>query len=277
MKTGLPTILAYQTFLAIKNRQFSEKTFLLADSHGLHLYDYPKQYGVKNFSFAGDSYVDLYRKLDFLLRNAQVDTVLLTVDDHILGTYRDFNNNHNRSIYYASSSCFKNSYEFMKEKHLRYNIALFQPEVALLLRRKFFVNYFQWIDLKENKKETKVNWSVLNKKDRVKKSRNRAFLQFDGHQKSQTQEDALDSIIVLCKKHQVELIGLKFPLAKEYLDILEGRNFGADSIFHTHNLPVLDFTTLYIEQSEMFINQDHLNDRGAQAFTEVLFAALKRK
>ncbi|MBN2789747.1 MAG: hypothetical protein JXR69_06130 [Candidatus Delongbacteria bacterium] len=246
------------------------KIILLADSHGLPLKDNLKMQGVLNYSSASDSYFDMYRKLLYSIKNSSIEKVIITTDNHTLSKYRENFNNSDRSVKYIQFNDYDllitNSYELFKEKYLQRIVPLFNPKTTEIVK-----NYFK--SFLENKNKAQTNWKLNNKKRQL--SRERAELQYVGSDSSEKLTECVRSIIELCKDRKIDIVAIKFPLAKDYLNETYGKNYGADNIFKSLGIPVYDFRELYIDHDEYFSNQDHLNDKGGKLFSEELVKVLK--
>lgn len=54
------------------------------------------------------------------------------------------------------------------------------------------------------------------------------------------------------------------------------RNYGADDVLKAHNVPVLDYSRIYADQGNLFMNQDHLNKLGGHMFTVRLLQDIRQ-
>ncbi|MCY7361594.1 MAG: hypothetical protein LH629_05930, partial [Ignavibacteria bacterium] len=122
---------------------------------------------------------------------------------------------------------------------------------------------------KKNLSDT-VNWKLATEK--FEKTKQRIDGQFPDEKSSEVLKESLQKIMLLCKANNIELVGIKFPLATEFLKQLGKKSFHADSVFIKSNLPVLDYKYLYINEDQYFSNQDHLNDTGANLFIKKFIA-----
>jgi len=252
-----------------KNYSSKFNSFLLADSHGLPLKNYTEKNGVYNFSAGSDSYFDMKRKINFLLTQTKVDTIYITVDDHTLSPYREKTNNLDRSIYFSTINDYSNVFLFLKEKTV-FNIAFLQPKKRTILK-KYISSFFKMNDNGNSKTITNTPWAKMSKKEQFNSSKNRFDSQFPTIDRSKLLEQTLLEIILLCKKNNIALIGLKFPLSQEYIEIMENQTYGASKIFNENGLKVLDFKSKLILEDKLFSNQDHLNDEGGIQFKNILF------
>lgn len=237
-----------------------QKAYLLSDSHGQALNDFAEEYGVHNFSYGSDSYEDMYRKTLYLIRNAEVNTIFISVDEHSLTSYRERKNNLDRSIIYCSPEDL-GYYEYFKQKYLKHYIALFRPEIAEVIKI-----------YKSPSKKKPVSWASRSEEDKLNRAVKRVSANFPDEIQSEKLKQSLQKIIDLCRINNIELIGIKFPLSKEYLEAAEGKTGVADELLMMKGLKVLDCTELYIDRPEFFADQDHLNDEGAKDLVEKIFS-----
>lgn len=241
-------------------------SFFLADSHGMSLEKYPEKYGVYNFSENSDSYFDMKRKIAYLIENHyKLKTIYITVDDHTLSPYRDKINNADKSIVYTSEV----NTNYLKEKYLKYYFPIFQVKVNPLFRIYLegkVDRFFQGND----QRITDVIWSKLLKVEQVKRAEDRVAGQFPSKYRSTKLSETLVEIIELCQKNNIELVGIKFPLSQSYLEKLENRNYGADRLFISKGLKVLDYKPLFVNKDDYFGDQDHLGPKGGEEFIKIM-------
>lgn len=242
------------------------KSFLMADSHGLSIEKSPEKYGVYNFSDNSDSYFDIKRKISYLIDNHYtIDKIYITVDNYSLSPYRDGHNNMDRSIIYES----KKDFNYYNEKYVKYYFPIFQSKVNTIFRN-YLEDKLTQIFFPESKASSKVIWNQLSEGERVKRAEERVSGQFPSKHKSQNLEKALKEIIDVCQSHHIELIGVKFPLSKQYLEALGQKNYGADQIMISKGLRVLDYKSVFIDHTDYFRDQDHLNSKGGEEFAKIL-------
>ena len=97
-------------------------------------------------------------------------------------------------------------------------------------------------------------------------------MQFPTDRKSRKLKSSLLDIIRVCQINKITLIGLKFPLSASYINALDTKNFGADELFESKGLSVKNMKSAFLEHPEYFADQDHLNYKGSEIFTKILFA-----
>lgn len=241
------------------------KVILLADSHGAALGDLTSRIGIYNFSVASESYLDMSRKVDFLIKNRNVKRILISVDDHSLSAYRENMNNNDRSIQYCSAH------------HLSHSCHLKD-----IIYEGFIRRYFVLINIKQrdiirarlsslllSRKDGIANWHELDDNNQEHKALRRFEFQFI-QDKSEMLEKSLIEIIDVCAINNIELIGIKFPLSRTYSEIIGDHSFKADSVFRANNLEVIDLGGVFHGSDELFKDQDHVNSLGADSLVNIL-------
>lgn len=262
-----------------KDVSLEYKSFLLSDSHGLPLSGYTNKYGVYNFSAESESYFDMKRKLNYLIKNTKVDTIYITVDDHTFSSYRETSNNLDRSVFYTTVEDYPNIFSYLKDK-LIFNITFFQPKKGMVIK-SYFISTIKKIIFNNHSSETLVSkknieWSNMNNDQRLKSSKNRYHNQFPTMEKSLKLENSLKQIIIMCNENNIVLIGIKYPLAKDYIGFLDNFSYRASELFEDNGLIVLDYTNIYVNKDDYFLDQDHLNLEGGRIFTDLIFSTGKK-
>lgn len=247
--------------------------YLLADSHGTPLGDFTEIHNVHNFSDQSDSYLDMERKLRFLIRNTEVKKIYLSVDDHTLSPIRDKQNNLDRSSYYADKADFSGYQEYLYEKYLRYYCVFLNDRYSLVIKN--FIQNELFAFSKWGGVRSKSSWEDLSAMEQTEISLDRINHYFEYPAPSAKMTDSLNRIIAICKANKIELIGLRFPLSRAYVNILKNESFDSDSILKSNHLPIIDFDSLFLEQDEMFRDMDHLDKDGGEKFARILFNSLK--
>ena len=256
----------YKNYRDLPGKKFH--SFLIADSHGISLDRYSEKYGVYNFSTSSDSYLDMERKVSYLVKNKyKIDKIYLTVDGHTLSPYRDQYNNSDKSIIYTSDFTLK----YFKEKYLKYYFPVFQVKVNTLFRI-YLESKIQKIFPRNDAAKNNLTWSQLSNQEKLQKAAERARGQFPTKDSSENLTAILLKIIKICKKNNIELIGLKFPVSNSYLEVLDNRDYGADQLFISNGLKVLNYESFFHNKQDYFKDEDHLNFEGGEKFSNILFA-----
>ncbi len=243
-------------------------TYLLSDSHGKRLGDITEEFNVYNFSSLGDSYYDMRRKLEYLIRETEVSKVIIGLPDYGLSNYRDSKNNLDRSIYFSNLKESDNKIEYLSERYLKRYIVLLNPKSRDILVWNSLSNLSSLVkgDAKDNDRE----WSSLSYSEQKKLSEIRAKEQFYNTELSEPLFIELGKIISICKEHEIELIGIKFPVTEVYMKAIGFNCTSSDSLFKMNNLEVFDYRQLYFDKNEFFRDQDHLNPEGSKVFVKMI-------
>ena len=256
------------------NHNLNFNNYLFSDSHGTPLGTHTQQYNVCNFSMGADSYIDIKRKINFLIENTTLDTIYLSADEHMLSPYREQYNNFDKSAYYATIDDFSSQFEYYKSEASQ-KIIFFQPKMGAVVR-KYFVTQLENLFMSNKVEEAEVlntdlNWNEISKETKDTRIKKRIGTQFDYQENSIVLKDALLEIFKVCETNNIVIIGVKFPLTKEYYTITKDKIFGVETIFKDNQLKVLDFQSMYIDNGNLFYNEDHLTSKGGKIFADVLF------
>jgi len=246
--------------------------FLFGDSHARVIHQqYLDSKGIYNFSYGSDSYIDMFSKLNYLYdQRIHIDTIYITADEHTLSSYREALNNKNRSIIYTSKNTYRNYYRrntllYYPDKYMRRYFPLFELNNSQLFVRYLATRLFPSKDTSDNNSQ---NWADYPNKDTA--CRQRKTDQFSSDKVSELLSDCLIEIIGLCRRNNTAVIGIKFPLSKDYINIIGDLNYGADNLLMRQNIQLIDLKRAFIDHDEYFFDQDHLNDSGVVKFIEFL-------
>lgn len=250
-----------------ENVPLNYSAYILADSHGEALHDIPEKFGVYNFAVGGDSYLDMLRKVKYLVRNTDLKRVIIGADDHTLSTYREKSNNNDRSIYFVPWNEFSNIFVLTTAFLKRY-VVFISPKSRDVIKL--------YMISRGKKKKKSFVWDEMPDIFKKEQSQMRYNVQFNGHGKSKSLERSLKEIISICKNNNIELIGVKYPLTKEYIAVIGDDNYGADALLLENGLMVYDYKEYFEGKDYLFRDTDHLNDQGAEEFIKILFPGVVR-
>ncbi len=248
--------------------ELNYKTYLLADSRGIPLLKKDSLHGFYNFSAGSDSYEDMERKLNFLIENSSIERLIITVDDHTLSPYREIKNNSDRSIYFSSASSPTEVYGLFKDKYINRFFPLLNSKGRDIITLKLF----RTKKSKQRKKEK--DWDEISEELRIRKSKNRMAYQFPDERSSEFLTKSLLRIIKLCEENNIDLYGIKLPLAKEFIKEQGAKSYGAEKVFERNDIKVLDYMDVYLNKDNFFFNQDHLNEEGGTDLTKRILKRL---
>lgn len=236
--------------------------FLLSDSHGGYLKEIPSQNKIFNFSYPHENYLDMFMKIKYLTSIiSEGDTILLSIDNHSLSTYRDDYGRADENIIFVKDIEGINPTDLESNYNLS-RIMRYFP-LAKPSYNKFILTYLKGFIL-ETKNNT--NYSKLSSEQKKIACQNRYVLQFENEKMSFKQKKYLTKIISLCKTKNITLIGIKFPITKEYWEIMGHQDFGIDKFWHEQGLKIIDLHDLFFDKDQYFEDQDHLNVKGGELF-----------
>jgi len=258
------------------------KSYILSDSHGLPIDAYAEEFGIYNFSAGSDSYIDMKRKLNYLIKRQKVDTVFIQIEGQVLSNFREHSNNADRSIYYTSLNDYKSTFKYIKEAYIKYYIIFLNPKSQSLFN--YYIMSKIYSLLGQNNKRNNTDWKALSNKKKEELALARAE-QFYSSELSKSHKEAFENIIDICKTNNIELIGIKFPLPDEYLDVLSNpinhviynRFQRADSILLSYNLKVINFEKAFKGKNHLFQDEDHLSTDGGRLLADSLKTLIRDK
>jgi hypothetical protein len=249
---------------------YNFECYVLSDSRGLCLDDEMlNKQGIYNFSAGSDSYQDIYRKLMLLIRNSKLRKILLTVDDHTLSRYRDTNNNSDRSSYFMILDDFKSTYEFVKTRYLSQYFPIFESKSRDIIKIQFS-SILSIPSITVNEYFEYTSWPKMTRHEKDQTSYHRVNSQFKYDNHSDEQKKYLNLIMNLCEFHDIELVGIKFPLTSSYLKNLGSRSYSADKILGSKEVEVLDFQNYFVKRDDLFLNSDHLTAEGGKELARLI-------
>jgi hypothetical protein len=238
---------------------FDYDMFIIGDSRSHTLKNNLEEYGYFNFSSRGDSYQDMYRKIDFLTKKVAVKTILLQVDEYHVLKYRESLNNDFISVNYTTYRDYKNFILYFYIKYIKPSILDSQIKDVV---KKYLHNLLNKLNvhtimfLNEN---VTINEGNIN----LNQDLNDRFHKQYGKGKSLFLENYLEKILKICKDKDIELIGIKYPIRSDYLDIISNTSLIENSFLLTDEYKTLDYSSAFRSKSDYFQDQDHLNDLGA--------------
>ena len=254
------------------------KSYLLSDSHGYKLYDLTEKIGVANFSFHSESYLDIYRKLMYLTSRNKTDTLYISVDDHTLSPYREQSNNGYKSIKYSFTQGNYNFLDYAIFK-MQYYIVIFDPNIRAIIIHFIGIQVKKLFSFSDKSKINATNapWNTLPRAVKLKLAEGRVREQFPSGTPSKELEKSLHDIINLCRQKNIKLIGIKFPLSGEFLEILGSKSYKADSILISQGIEVWDFKNTFSNIDSYFEDPDHVSPEGANVLLDSLSRRARQK
>jgi hypothetical protein len=248
---------------------------LVSDSHGAFIQNSPNAYGFFNLSYNSDNYRDMYLKIKYFSKFlSSQDTILLTVDNHQLSSYRNEPRNIEKSIIYADSlteidSTGINAREYFLKQDLKF-LPIFNVDIGPLVMKYLYFSLHVDKMERQNSKYHELDTNTINGR-----AENRFKKQFGKSSQSGQQVFYLKKIIELCREKEITLIGFKFPIAKHYWRRIQNIDFGMAEILSEQNVPVIDMHDVYFSRNDYFLDQDHLTIHGGKMFCKELKARMR--
>ena len=242
------------------NQEFAFRSFIFADSHGNCFNRDAESFSLHNMAYSSDSYKDILRKLENLLyRGVDIDTLVLTVDPHTLSIYREINNN--------------NLYSITLTKEIDYYLPIFQAQYTTTLPMSVELRMRTLWKSDEDKKKA-ITYSNLSKSEKEIAALKRLNQQFPTKKSSTDLENDLNKILQICKKNEIKIYGIRFPLPREYSLLLE-EDYGAAKILESQNIPILDYQNISLPDT-CYKDIDHLNFDGGLELLKMMKGHLKK-
>ena len=132
------------------------------------------------------------------------------------------------------------------------------------------------------------DWSKIPKQEQLTQTKVRVEQnQFRNHKNnnlflSKTMLTYFTKTVQMLEKNGAKVIGIRYPMTKEYIDVLKAYMSIDDmwamiekEVVSKFNVPVLDFMDLMIDEPNKFFDMDHLNPSGAKKLGLVIENSLK--
>lgn len=269
-------------YLRIIDR-FSESSplvVILGDSHPLNAVDMQEideTYAL--LAHGGDNLRQMVIKLDYAVSCKQsIKYAVIPLDYHSLAVYRERAGDFSRDLYYSSNyQLITSLYGTNYLNVIFHKLSLHVP----LLDASNWERYYLILTAKMENKAlaaseavTPENWSLLNDQKRNIDTIARLKGQLEPPIVSDEMVRALEFMISYCKNNKIALIGVRYPVTAEYLELAGA--FGIEQVNDIYLekaevfLAILDYREIFAESPGYFANTDHLSAEGAKVFTNIL-------
>jgi len=269
-----------QQFLAAPEEH---RVLFVGDSHVKNGVDPRPIPGAFNFAVEGETYLQGYYKVRTILaEDDSLKTIVLPVDPHSFGSFRKlrilnplFWSHYVDFIEVAQET---GEYSLISKwvqsrfaSHLGSGTGFVRGVGVLLLKREH--------ELIQGYRPYKTSFADLSPEERSARARARVEMHFS----SETHLDELllsyfERTIALCREHGVEVKLVSYPLTDEFVREMEPHFPEAEfqarvaAILDEHPTGVewLEYRNVFSGRPELFKDVDHLNERGAKLFSEML-------
>lgn len=232
-----------------------------------------------NLGTASDSMNEIYIKVAYAIRhNPDFKYLLLTADSHILSKYRDAFNNKAYIKPFATPEDYEFVYgepystDWVGDRLSRF--PLFDFNVYVTGRERLVGQIKNFLKGKKYTEAKDKQWIEHPQDERDRRAAERAKIHLT---RPLTDENArrYRDIIDLCRRHNITVIGLRYPLSPEYLAEMEKYDLSAlDGLYDTIHFDMFLNYTRLIRDREYFQDMDHMNEAGVKHFLKRLYAVL---
>ena len=234
--------------------RFSSPVVVLGDSHCLPLG--LSDENILNLADGGDSLSEMRAKLDYLLRQGhRPRRVVLQMDWHSFSSCARVRNNRQQGELYVDATAYEKIYgekawKLGLRRRLFTWLPLLNPINARLSRRYLAHALFP--------ETVSQDWGTTLPAERENLAAQRYRVHYSLPWDS-SQIDQVKGIQALCETYDIELVGLRLPLAPRYLEMVQTSDefLQGKSAVSYLGLPVLDFSGA-VKDDRLFVNQDHL-------------------
>ncbi|MBZ0165908.1 MAG: hypothetical protein K8I00_03805 [Candidatus Omnitrophica bacterium] len=232
-----------------------------------------------NLGTASDSMNEIYIKIAYAVQHdPHFKYLLLTADFHILSKYRDAFNNKAYIKPFASPEDYQFVYgepystDWVSDRLSRYPLFDYNVYVtgreSLIGRAKALIKGKKYVESKDKQ------WIEHPQEARDRRAAERAQIHLTRIITEENRQRYLD-IIDLCRRHNITVIGLRYPLSPEYLHEMSTYDL---TPLDKHYAGIqfdkfLDYSRL-LSEHRYFVDMDHMNEEGVQRFLEKLYANL---
>jgi len=244
--------------------EYDYETYLFGDSRPFQLKQNLSRYKIFNAAVQGDSYQDIYRRISYISSKTNIKNIIIQSDKHMLTTYRDKHNNNDKTSIFTNLNDWDNSIAYIYGKYI-YPIFL-DPTMKVVARTAVY-NVMSSLLRKVFKSN---NISIpINQNFNEKKLLKRYNLQIGNQMQSSIQHKYLYKIIQFCELNNIDLFAINFPLQAKYLELVKRSKIDINKIMGRENIMLFDYSDRFINNDNYFLDQDHLNNLGANKLVEV--------
>ena len=268
-------------------KQKSEIKILFSGQSDIQYDIIPDEFGYRAYNFAGggESFLETYYKLKYYINN--MPKLKIVVLPLALPSFSSFRANAIQWEYFAYGYIkYNDIIELYKLKGLmviRDKLLSFCPIIDRMTMINFLHNVKNLVKRQPIDKAEMYNGYLKNVGSYVSEEGAiiRLQRQFDGH--NILDDDFLlyfEKILKLCKDNNVKVFILSLPVSGYYLehskkyinkDLLY-RKVIDNPIYSKYIYKYLDLLDIYAKDDDLFLNQDHLNDKGALKISRLIAA-----
>ncbi|PIW26503.1 MAG: hypothetical protein COW30_14880 [Rhodospirillales bacterium CG15_BIG_FIL_POST_REV_8_21_14_020_66_15] len=245
--------------------------------------------GFYNFSYPGETLRQIYLRVKFALETKpSIHYLILGLEDVAFSEARARLRDATRQMLFADLVDLTEIYPSSPRFLLRHAVLHYAPLVNANQRRRTWETMVddavqllggdrsatppEEFDCGGFNLVKKKEWPSLSEEERRRKARRAVDRLLGGSVGDPHMQAALHAILDLAGRHGVRVIGLRNPVSRSYIKAAYAyyREDPLASIDLEGLYAMLDYETLFADQTGFFYNLDHLNSRGARRFTDRL-------
>jgi len=252
------------------------KFLFVGDSHVMRSVYQSEIPGSFKLCHYGEGPILTYYRLKYLLETLGKKPMYIFIQADITRyseNYLKYSENH---FFYANFVDYKELLEediIDTEQYIKYSSYRYFPYIELrsLIKKnrkaKMNRDYLKLEDIPENYRHIMANSFVQSK-----------LLNFDCDKLFYPPAlEYLKRTILLCQKHDVKVIAIKYPVTNYYMNSIVDlcgeqkiKSTAQDSLLSLYQIPIWDFENSFSNRYDLFFDSHHMNKAGRKTFTPLL-------
>ncbi|MHB8481157.1 MAG: hypothetical protein ACYDBV_00240 [Nitrospiria bacterium] len=243
-----------------------------------------------NFSYPSENLIMTYLKLKYAVgEKKEIKYIVLPLDFHIFSDYR--RNGSDYSRYFLLSSINK-IYQIVGIRDILKSVLKYYLPLSSYYNRQQFIEYlFRKLKIvlshhSDNKVSKNIsiseyghitspgNYNNLSDQEKSQEVSSRIKEQMKRPLDDRLLSFYFEKILIYCKDNGIKVIGIRYPVSKEYYSSLPMSELVQVSKEMEKQTPyfffIKDYSHLYFQNPDYFANSDHLNNNGSLNFAKVL-------
>lgn len=264
---GIHLILITHSYYMIKKQSIKIDTnnIIIGDSNTRNGINDKVYQDFKNFSQGGESYVFAYTKLNLILKENKIDTLILAHAPHNIINNKWINGNEIGNLKYRMTSYFPYySSEIHKE------LILGNPISYITSWKNIWKTWNELLFSKSKITDIEFLGSYM-RNTKVQNESNYTSYEYENPKYTYIEIKYLNKIIKLCNKNNIKLIFLATPknFKRKDFDFYDKPEFYKYYKKHYHNIDFLNFQRLPMPK-DSYADISHLSGIGSDYFSDFL-------
>ena len=233
----------------------------------------------------GDNLRQMLLKLDFAVRNKPtIKYAVIPIDFHSFSNYRYHDKSFKKDLLYSRnfsliSDLYKVTWFNIGGQLLSYYVPLISGDNW----ERYFLIISKQLEesISSQNEKTAATWPKLTQAQRNTIAQKRIESQLKEPIVHDEMVYAFDRLISFCKQNDIKLIGIKYPLSREYRNLLKKYEIDkVDEVYRSRRnrfMFINDYHELFNESPQYFNDSDHLSLEGSNKFTSMLICDIEKK